>query len=83
MSYWKITEFTILNYHAPGPPTRRPSPPPISDYFSRKGESLGTAMTAVVHMSKGEGTTKKRVIPQAKFSGFTENSIHLFANSFG
>ena len=40
-------------------------------------------MTAGVHISKGEATTKKRVIPKAKFSGFTENSIHLFANPFG
>lgn len=79
MSYWKITEFTILNYHAPG----HPPPPPISDYFLGKGESLGTTMTAVVHISKGEATTKKRIIPKAKFSGFAENSIHLFANPFG
>ena len=40
-------------------------------------------MTAVVHISKGEATTKKRAIPQARFSAFTENSIHFFANPFG
>ena len=42
----------------------------MSDDCSGKGESLGTAITAVAHISKGE-------------AAFTENSVHLFANPFG